>query len=407
MLNVRKDFPILNRKVNGKDLIYFDNAATSQKPSVVIEALENYYRNTNANIHRGVHTLAMEATEAYELTRKKAADFIQSRREEVIFTRNTTESINLVAFSWGRENINAGDEILLTEMEHHSNLVPWQILAKEKGAVLKFIPVTRDGKLDLTELGNLVSLKTKLVGVVHVSNVLGTINPVKDLINTIKTENPNTKILVDGAQALPHFKVNVPNLGADFYAFSAHKMLGPTGVGVLWAKKELLEKMQPFLGGGEMNLEVHREGFVANILPWKFEAGTPSIADVVAFGSALDYLEKVGMKEISEHEKKLTAYALDKLGNVKDLTIIGPKNAEKQVGVISFTLSDIHSHDIASVLDSEGIAVRSGVQCAMPVHEALGIKTSTRASFYLYNTLEEIDKLVEALNKARKIFRLD
>lgn len=401
---IRKDFPILNREINGKKLIYFDNAATSQKPKSVIDSISHYYEFYNANVHRGVHTLASEATEEYEKSRKKVADFIQVKREEVIFTRNTTEAINLVAYTWGRKNITGGDEILVTDMEHHSNLLPWQILSKEVGARLKFIPLGGNSELELKDLDSLVSNKTKLLAITQASNVLGTINPIKEIIAKVRLINPGVVVLVDGAQAVPHLAISLRNLGADFYCFSAHKMLGPTGVGVLWAKKELLEEMPPFLSGGEMNVEVYKDSFVLNALPWKFEAGTPNIADVIGFGAAIDYQNFLGMKEIRDHEKELLTYCLEKFKEIKGIEIYGPKNPEKQLGVLSFNLENIHSHDLASVLDEEGIEVRSGVQCAMPLHHSLKVETSTRASFYLYNTKEEIDHLALAVNKAKNLF---
>lgn len=406
MLNtekVRKDFPILKRKVNGKPLVYLDNAATSQKPKVVIEALVDYYNNHNANIHRAIHTLGEEATEKYEKVRTKVKELLNAKSpQEIIFTRNTTESINLVAYSWGSANINAGDEILLTEMEHHSNLVPWQLLAKEKRAKLRFIPINGQGLLDLRNIKGFINEKTKLVALTHVSNVLGTINPVEAIVKL--AHKRGAPVLVDGAQSVPHLKVDVQRLDCDFLAFSSHKMLGPTGVGVLYAKKEHLSAMPPFLGGGEMIRSVEYENATWNELPYKFEAGTPNIADVIAFGAAIDYLLNVGLEATSQYEQFLARSALSKLSVVKNLTIYGPKNVEQRSGLISFNVEGIHAHDLATVLDSEGIAIRSGHHCSMPLHKKLGIVASARASFYLYNTEEEIDKLVKGIKKAKKIF---
>ena len=411
---IRKDFPILARKIYGHDLVYFDNAATSQKPTQVIEAISDYYQNHNANVHRGVHKLSEEATEMYEEARKKVADFINGGdKRQIIFTRNATESINLVAYSWGRANIKKGDEILLTEMEHHSNLVPWQILAAEVGAKLKFIPINQSGELRVRseELRQYVTEKTKLVALTHVSNVLGTINPVKEVISELKTLNPQLKILIDGAQAVPHIPVSVQTLGCDFYAFTGHKMLGPTGIGVLWAKKELQEAMPPFLGGGDMILEVDLEKSSYNYIPWKFEAGTPNIAGAVGLGAACDYLAKIGMKNVREHEQDLTKYALEKLKTIKNLEVYGPEKLERRAGVISFNIVKdgklaIHPHDLASILDLHGIAIRSGHHCAQPLMKTLKIPAAARVSFHIYNTREEIDKLIPAIEKAKKTFRI-
>jgi cysteine desulfurase/selenocysteine lyase len=428
-LNVKKiraDFPILNRKIRNKPLIYFDNAATSQKPSQVIDAISDYYKNSNANVHRGVHKLSEEATEAYESARKKVADFVNAGdSRQIVFTRNATEAINLVACSWGRANIKKGDEILLTQMEHHSNLVPWQILAKEIGAKLKFIPVDESGQLKIrdAELKKYLNSKTKLVAVTHVSNVLGTINPVKRLVESIKNRDPNVTILIDGAQAVPHMAVSIQSINPDFYAFTAHKMLGPTGIGVLYAKKDLLEEMEPFLAGGDMILEVDWEESSWNYVPWKFEAGTPNIAGAIGLGVAVDYLSSLGMKNVRDHEKELTAYALEKLSKIDNLVLYGPQAPEKRggppatarherAGVVSFNITDekgkvaIHPHDLASILDSEGIASRSGHHCAQPLMKVLGIPAAARISFYVYNTKEEVDKLIPAIEKAKRIFKV-
>lgn len=413
---IRKDFPILSRKIYGHDLVYFDNAATSQKPGEVIEAIADYYKNQNANVHRGVHKLSEEATELYEGSRKKIADFVNGGdRRQIIFTRNATEAINLVAYSWGRENIKKDDEILLTEMEHHSNLVPWQILASEVGAKLRFIPINEQGELKIhnQDLKKYLSNKTKLVALTHVSNVLGTINPVKEIIEQVKNYNPEIKVLIDGAQAVPHLPVSVQTLGADFYVFTGHKMLGPTGIGVLWAKKELQESMQPFLAGGDMILEVDFEKSTYNYIPWKFEAGTPNVAGAIGLAAAAEYLSKIGMKNIRDHEQELTAYAIEKLSTIKNLEIYGPGKLEKRSAVISFNIVDndgkvaIHPHDVASILDGQGIAVRSGHHCAQPLMKVLEIPAAARVSFHVYNTKEEIDKLVPAIEKTKKTFKID
>lgn len=400
---IRADFPILSRTLQGdKPLVYLDSTATAQKPLSVIQAMDNYYRQTNANIHRGVHTLAEEATAEYEGARERIAAFIGARSaREVIFTRNTTESINLVAYSWARKNLTEGDVIILTEMEHHSNLVPWQILAQERNVRLEFIPVTEEGELDLLVYQNLLELRPKLVAFTQMSNVLGTINPAEEMIRM--AHEAGAVALIDAAQSAPHFKVDVQKLKADFLAFSAHKMCGPTGIGILYGRRELLEAMPPFLGGGDMIKKVTLRGFTPNELPHKFEAGTPAIAEVIGFGAAVDYLAQIGMDQIAAHEHELTRYALDRLSEISGLKVIGPA-AEKKGGVCSFTLEGIHPHDIAQLLDREGIAVRAGHHCAMPLHQIYGLPATTRASFYLYNTMEEIDLLAEALEKTKELF---
>lgn len=409
---IRKDFPILARKIHNKPLIYFDNAATSQKPRQVIEAVSAHYSQHNANVHRGVHKLTEEATEAYEVARKKIALFVNAGdSRQIVFVRNATEAINLVAYSWGRKNVGKGDEILLTETEHHSNLIPWQQLAKEKGARLKFISVNAAGELELNKLEGLVTEKTKLVGMVHVSNVLGTINSVKQIIERIRKVNPNTKIIIDGAQAVPHIPVSIQHINPDFYAFTGHKMLGPSGIGVLYAKKEILENMDPFLFGGDMILRVSLEGSSWNYIPWKFEAGTPNIEGAVGLGAAVDYLKFIGMKEVREHEKELTSYALEKLREVKNLEMYGSRDVEKRVGVISFNIVKegkmaIHPHDLVSILDAEGIEARSGRLCAEPLLSKLKIEAAARVSFHVYNTKQEIDALVPAIEKAKRIFKI-
>jgi cysteine desulfurase/selenocysteine lyase len=401
---VRKDFPILSREISpGLPLIYLDSAATSQKPEPVIQAMNDYYKWNNANIHRGVHHLAEEATQAYESARIKVAEFINApSSDQVIFTRNTTESINLVAFSWGRANLNPGDHILLTEMEHHSNLVPWQLLASEKDLVLDFIPVTPEGLLDLDEYQTLLKNGPKLLAITHMSNVLGTINPLEGILKEAKEVGAVT--IVDGAQAAPHFPVDMKALEADFYAFSAHKMCGPTGIGVLYGRKDLLEEMPPFLGGGEMIKRVELRSFKANDLPHKFEAGTPPIAEGVGFGAAVDYLQSIGMRKIEEHERKVTGYALEKLSLIPDLQILGP-SIEDKGGVAAFYIKGIHAHDVAQVLDSQGIAIRAGHHCAQPLHTKFDLPATARASIYLYNTEDEIDQLVTGIQKVKEIFK--
>jgi cysteine desulfurase/selenocysteine lyase len=400
---VRKDFPVLSREIRpGIPLTYLDSAATSQKPNAVIEAMTAYYQNTNANIHRGIHKLAEEATFAYENARERIAAFVNApSSEELIFTRNTTESINLVAYSWGRTFLKAGDLILLTEMEHHSNLVPWQILAAELGLELEFIPVTPEGILDLEIYHELLKREPKLVSITHMSNVLGTVNPLETILRDAKSAGAIT--LVDGAQSVPHFRVDLSSLAADFYVFSSHKMCGPTGIGALFGSKELLEKMPPFLGGGEMIKRVELRSFKTADLPHKFEAGTPAIAEAVGFGAAVDYLSSLGMDRLERYERSLTGYALEKLSQISDLHILGP-DIEEKGGVVSFYIKDIHAHDVAQILDSKGIAVRAGHHCAQPLHTKFNLPATSRASFYLYNTEEEVDRLVDGIHKVKEIF---
>ncbi len=396
-------FPILKNPVHqGKRLVYLDSAATSQKPQRVIQAMNAYYESMNANIHRGIHELAEIATQQYEQAREKTARFIGAADpRQVIFTRNTTESINLVAYSWGRKNLKSGDLILLTEMEHHSNLVPWYMLAEEKGLRIEFIKVRDDGILDQEHYRQLLEKKPTLVAFTHMSNVLGTINPAGEMIKAARAAGAIT--LVDGAQAVPHFPVNLGELEPDFYAFSAHKMCGPTGIGVLFGGMELLTNMPPFLGGGDMIRKVTFEGFSANALPYKFEAGTPAIAEGIGLGAAIDFLEEAGMQAIFDHERDLTQYAFDVLGDIKGLKIIGPA-ADQRGGVISFALDDIHPHDVAQILDREGIAVRAGHHCAMPLHQRFNLPATTRASLYLYNTREDMDALRKGLESVKATF---
>jgi cysteine desulfurase/selenocysteine lyase len=400
---IRKDFPVLSREIKpGIPLIYLDSAATSQKPKAVIEAMSTYYEDSNANIHRGIHTLAEEATLAYENARDRIADFIHApSSEQLIFTRNTTESINLVAFSWGRKNLSAGDHILLTEMEHHSNLIPWQILADELNLELDFIPVTPEGLLDLDIFQEELKKEPKLLAITHMSNVLGTINPLKEILSKAKKFGAVT--VVDGAQSVPHLPVNVAALEADFYAFSAHKMCGPTGIGALYGRRDLLENMPPFLGGGEMIKRVELRSFKTNDLPHKFEAGTPAIAETIGFGAAVDYLAAIGMEAVEAHEQVLTKYAVERLSQIPDLDILGPE-ADKKGGVISFYIKDIHAHDVAQILDSLGIAVRAGHHCAQPLHTKFNLPATSRASMYIYNTIDEIDRLVEGIKKVKEVF---
>ena len=404
---IRRDFPILQRKVhNNKPLVYFDNAATTQKPIQVIDSIHNYYLNYNSNIHRAVHQLAEEATAAYELTRDKVAKFINSKnREELIFVRGTTEAINLIAYSWGRQNVQKDDIVVTTEYEHHSNIVPWQLLTKEKEAKLEYIGVDDNGELILDQLDDYLNTgRVKLVTFSHVSNVLGTITNAEEIIR--QCHKKGVKVLVDAAQSVPHMKVDVQKLDCDFFAFSAHKMLGPTGVGVLWARKEILENMQPFNGGGDMIREVHKYETTWNDLPYKFEAGTPNIADVIGFSAALDYLENIGMDKVREHEIELTEYALEKMSAIKGIKLYGTSDMKKKGGVISFNLGDIHPHDLATIIDEDGVAIRSGHHCAQVLMERLDVSATSRASFYIYNTKEEVDVFIRSLNRARELFRI-
>ena len=403
---IRLDFPILTKEIFGKPLVYLDNAATSQKPRQVIDALVEYYENFNANVHRGVHTLSMEATDRYEEAREKVSSFINSESSDlVIWTRNASESLNLVAYSWGENNVHEGDEILLTPMEHHSNLVPWQELARRKNAVIKFIPMLENGTLDMDRVKELITERTVLVSAVHMSNALGTINPIKELAE--ETHKLGAKILVDGAQSVPHMPTDVQELNCDFLAFSGHKMLGPTGIGALYVKEEILESMEPFLTGGEMVLEVSYEKASWADLPMKFEAGTPNIADSIALGSAVDYLNALGMGNVREHEKDLTAYALDRFrkADLEGLDLFGPDDPNIRGGVFSFNTPDVHPHDLGTFLDRIGIAVRTGHHCAMPLVRSLGVAATSRASFYLYNTKKEVDILVDGVTEALRYFR--
>jgi cysteine desulfurase/selenocysteine lyase len=400
---VREEFPLLSQRMHGKPLVYLDSAATSQKPRVVLDALRRYYEETNANVHRGIYAIAEEATRQYEEARAKVAAFVgASRPEEIVFTRGTTEAINLVASSWGRANVGAGDEILLTEMEHHSNIVPWQLLAAEKGAKLRYLPFDEMGRLAMEELDAALTERTKLVAVTHQSNVFGTINPVAEIAR--RAHAAGALVLVDGAQSVPHMPVNVADLGCDFLAFSAHKMCGPTGVGALWARYELLESMPPYHGGGEMIMLVGLESSTYKDPPLKFEAGTPNIGDAIVWGTAIDYLKGLGMDAIRQHERQLTHYAFGQLREVDGVRTFGPDDLDQRGGAIAFDIEGAHPHDVAQILDQEGIAVRAGHHCAQPLHRRLGVSASTRASLYLYNTPEDIDGLVRGLETVRRIF---
>jgi len=400
---IKSDFPILARKVHGHPLVYLDNAATTQKPESVIKAMDDYYRNHNSNVHRGIHTLAEEATSALEASRQKIADFIGGvKSSEIIFTRNCTESINLVAYSWGRKNLKPGDRIVLTEMEHHANLVPWIALARATGAELKYIPITDDGYLVQDDLRNIISPGTKLVAVTQMSNVLGTINPLDEIIE--RAHRQGALVLIDAAQSIPHMPVNVLELNADFAAFSAHKMLGPTGIGVLYGRESILEDMEPFIYGGNMINEVRLDSATWNELPWKFEGGTPNIAGAIAFSPALDYLSALSMSAVRNHEAELSAYAIDRLSALGSIKIFGPTRVEDRGGAVSFIDDLVHPHDLATLLDSRGVAIRAGHHCAQPLMRRLGVGATARASFYIYNTKNDIDQLCEAILAARRYF---
>jgi len=403
---IRNDFPILSRQVHGKPLVYLDNAATTQKPHLVIEALRRYYEESNANVHRGIHTLAEEATALYEQARQHVARFIHApEARSIVFTRGATEAINLVAQAWGRWALKPGDEILLTEMEHHSNLVPWQLVAQETGAALQFVGLTAEGELDQAHAKALLTERTKLFAVTHASNVLGTINPIAELVQ--QAHAVGALVLVDGAQSVPHMPVDVQALDCDFLAFSGHKMLGPTGIGVLYAKPELLETMPPFQGGGEMIANVWLDHASWNEIPWKFEAGTPNIAGAIGLGAAVEYLGALGMEAVRAHEQSLVAYALAAFERLNhETTIYGPKDPARRGGVVAFNLREIHPHDVGQFLDGEGVAIRAGHHCAKPLMRRLGVVATARASFYLYNTTEEVDALMAALKKTKETFSL-
>ncbi len=400
--NIRKDFPILNRKINGNPLIYLDNAATSQKPITVIESLSNYYSEYNSNVHRGVHTLSMEATDAYELARTKIANFLNSKPEEIIWTRNTSESLNIVAKGLSK-SISEENNIVISKMEHHSNLVPWQQLCLETGAELRYLENDSNGIIDLVDAREIIDKNTSILSITHMSNVLGIINPINELRDiSIKF---GTKLIIDGAQSVPHFSVDVRELDCDFLCFSAHKMLGPTGIGILYGKKELLEKMNPNYFGGDMISEVTYESATWNDLPYKFEAGTPNIADAIATGVAVDYLTRIGMDNIFKHEQYLTEYTINKFSELRNYKIIGPKKIKNRGGVISFNHRNLHPHDVGEVLDKFGIAIRTGHHCAMPLVRSYDIVAAARASFYLYNTKDEIDYFIESLIEVENYFK--
>lgn len=404
LAHLKDDFPIFKREIKGRRLVYLDSAATSQKPRSVIDAMDHYYEHSNANVHRGVYELAEEATAAFEGSRSKVARFLNARSaREIVFTKNATESSNLVAQSWARANLKPGDPVVITQMEHHANIVPWHQLVAERGIELRWIPLTPDGRLDLSDISRLLD-GAKLLGVTAMSNVLGTINDLKPLVAA--AHDAGALVLVDGAQSVPHLTTDVQAMGCDFLIFSAHKMLGPTGIGVLWAREELLDAMPPFLGGGEMITDVRLDGFTPNELPWKFEAGTPPIAEAVGLGAAIDYLSDVGMDAIRDHEISLVTYALSALEERfgEGIQVFGPRDPAIRGGVVSFSLGDIHAHDISQVLDDEGVCVRAGHHCAKPLMRVLGIPATARASFYLYNDESDVDALVSALISAEKFF---
>ena len=400
---IRKDFPILSRRVNDRSLVYLDSAATTQKPSQVIDAMSDFYQLHNASVHRGAYTLAEEATALYEGARQKVADFIDAGSSaEVVFTRGTTSAINTISYGWGLNNLKPGDRILLTEMEHHSNVVPWQIICRHTGAELVYLPITDDYLVDTSGLDSVVDHRTRVVAFSGMSNVLGTLGPVAELIEAARSVDAIT--IIDGAQLIPHVPTSVRDLGADFVAFSAHKMLGPTGIGALWGRMELLEAMEPAEGGGSMIREVELHESTWADVPQKFEAGTPPIAEAIGFGAAVDYLSALGMDQVRAHENEVTRYALDRMGEIPDLTVYGPDNIDFRGGVVSFTLADIHPHDLATILDQQGVAIRAGHHCARPLMRVLDVPATARASFYVYNTAAEVDSLVEALHEARRIF---
>ena len=401
---IRDDFPILKRKVKGKRLVYLDNAATTQKPRKVIDALVDYYERYNANAHRSLHTLGIEATEEFERSRRGTAEFIHASPKEIVFTRGTTESINLVRFAWAEEHVKKDDTILLTLMEHHSNIVPWQLAAKRSGAVLKFVELDSQGRLKMDEMEEAIERSPRLVGVTQCSNVLGTINDVARICRRAKKAGALS--VVDAAQSVPHMPVSVGEVGCDFLAFSGHKMLGPTGIGVLYGRRELLEEMAPFQGGGEMIREVHLDGAKWNDVPYKFEAGTADIAGAIGLLAAIEYLSEIGMERVRRHDLELQRYAIEALKGVRGLQLYGPERAEERSGVVSFNLADVHPHDLATILDGEGIEIRSGHHCAQPLMEWLGVSATSRASFHVYNSYDDIDALKAGLEKAKEVFGL-
>jgi cysteine desulfurase/selenocysteine lyase len=403
LARIREDFPILKRKVRGERLVYLDSAATTQKPQMVLDAIQHYYTTSNANVHRAIHTLGEEATEAYEGVRDKVGALLGGvDRRGVVFTRNATESLNLMAYAWARPRLARGDEILITEMEHHSNLVPWLEAARVTGASIKVIPITDEGLLDQAAFHELLNHRTKILAFSHKSNVLGTVNPVREM--TKAAHDVGALVVVDGAQAAPHMPVDLCELDVDAYALSAHKMLGPTGVGVLWAKREILEEMDPFLGGGEMIREVHLDRVSFNDVPWKFEAGTPNIAGVIGFGAAIDYLQELGIERLHRHEAELTVYARERLQEIQGLTVYGPSEISRGGGVVTFYDRDVHPHDLSTILDTYGVAIRAGHHCAQPLMRRLGVVATARASFYCYNGRDDVDALIDALRKCREYF---
>ncbi len=401
---IRADFPILTRQVNGHPLVYLDNAASSHKPRRVIDALVHFYTHTNANVHRGVHTLSVEATDAYEEARERVGRFVGSDDpNELVFVRNATEGLNLVAACWGRANLKPGDEILATLLEHHSNLVPWQRVAQDTGARIRVVPLKDDATIDLDAFRSMLSPRTKVVAVAHASNVLGTINPLPEIAE--QAHQYSAIVVVDGAQSVPHVPTDVHELGIDFLAFSGHKMLAPMGIGGLWGRRELLEAMPPFLGGGGMIREVFEDRATWAPLPEKFDAGTPSVADSIAFGTAVDYLDELGMANVRAHEIEVTSYALERLYSLPDVSVYGPRDARDRTGVVSFNLDGVHPHDAGTILDEAGVAVRAGHHCCQPLHRSLDVAATLRASFYVYNTVDEVDALVDALLTARRVYQ--
>ncbi len=401
---IRADFPVFQREVNGHPLVYLDSAATSQKPRQVIQALVDYYERINANVHRGVHTLSVEATDAYEEARARMARFVGADDPlEIVFTRNTTESLNLVAVCWGRENLKPGDEILATVLEHHSNLVPWQRVAQETGARIRLIPVGTDGKLDMEAFGAMLSPRTRVLAVGHASNVFGTINPLAEMAE--RAHAVGALVVADGAQSVPHLATDVAALGVDFLGFSGHKMLGPMGIGVLWGRREMLEDMPPFLGGGGMIREVFEDRATWAELPEKYDAGTPNVADAIGLAAAADYLDDLGMDRVREHEIGVTSYALERLASIPDVVVYGPTRAEDRTGVVAFNLDGVHPHDLGTVLDEAGVAVRAGHHCCQPLHRSLDVAATVRASFYVYNSADEVDALVDGIGAARRIYQ--
>ena len=400
---VAADFPILSRRINGKPLTYLDSAATAQKPRAVLDALHSSLAEHNANIHRGVYPLAQESTEAFENARRRIADWIGAAYEEVVFTKNATEAINLVAYSWGRANVGPGDRVVITEMEHHSNIVPWQLLAKERGAELRYVPVTPDGRLDEDALDRELAMSPKLLGVVHISNTLGTVNPVGELI--ARAHRMGTRVLVDGSQAAPHMALDMAELGADFYAFTGHKLYGPTGIGVLYGKRDLLEAMPPFMGGGDMISRVDYQESSWNQLPWKFEAGTSPFAEAVGLAAAVDWVAALGIDAIAAHESTVVAYAIERLLEIPGITIFGPHELPRGPA-ISFALEGVHPHDVAEILGRDGVCIRAGHHCTMPLMRRLGVPATSRASFAAHNTRADADRLVEGLAEVRRIFKV-